>query len=98
MNDLTIIFYFQDLLLKYEHSEDVDLYTLSWATKDSGNLLASGSNTGEIRLYDMEREVSFYHWIYKKTIAINAAQFHSEESSWLLTASKVNNQTWNPPS
>ena len=75
--------------MKYEHTEDVDLYTLSWSTKDFGNILASGSNTGEIRLFDMEREVSFYSWIYKKQIPINAAQFHSEESSWLMTASKV---------
>ena len=75
--------------MKYEHSEDVDLFTLSWSTKDFGNILASGSNTGEIRLYDMEREVSFYSWIYKKAIPINAAQFHSEETSWLMTASKV---------
>ena len=80
--------------MKYEHSEDVDLYTLSWSTKDFGNILASGSNTGEIRLYDMEREVSFYCWIYKKRVPINAAQFHSEESSWLITASKV---TSTPP-
>ena len=76
-------------MLKYEHNEDVDLYTLSWSTKDFGNILASGSNTGEIRLFDMEREVSFHNWIYKKKIPINAAQFHSEESSWLMTASKV---------
>ena len=75
--------------MKYEHNEDVDLYTLSWSTKDFGNILASGSNTGEIRLFDMEREVSFHNWIYKKKIPINAAQFHSEESSWLMTASKV---------
>ena len=75
--------------MKYEHSEDVDLYTLSWSAKDFGNILAAGSNTGEIRLFDMDREVAFYHWIYKKNIPINAAQFHSEQSSWLFTASKV---------
>ena len=63
---------------------------------DFRNNLASGSNTGEIRLYDMEREVSFYSWIYKKGIAINAANFHSEESNWLMTASKVTNQNLIP--
>ena len=77
--------------MKYEHREEVDLYTLSWSAMDFGNILASGSNTGEIRLFHMEREVAFYSWIYKKNIPINAAQFHSEESSWLFTASKVTN-------
>ena len=75
--------------MKYEHSEEVDLYTLSWSAKDFGNILASGSNTGEIRLFDMDREVAFYDWIYKKNVPINAAQFHSEQSNWLFTASKV---------
>ena len=93
-----MILLLQDLLLKYEHREEVDLFTLSWSTKEFGNILASGSNTGEIRLYDMEREVSFYSWIYKKGIAINAAHFHSEESSWLITASKVTSKGFVPPS
>ena len=56
---------------------------------DFGNILASGSNTGEIRLFHMDREVSFYSWVYKKGVSINSAQFHSEQSSWLLTASQV---------
>ena len=78
-------------MLKYEHTEDLYFWTLSWSTLDFGNILASGATNGEIRLYEMEREVSFYSWIYKKGVGINAAQFHSEEPSWLVTASKVTN-------
>ena len=54
-----------------------------------GNILAVGSSAGEVRLFDVSRQINFYSWVYKKNIPINAAQFHSEESSWLFTASKV---------
>ena len=83
--------------MKYEHSQEVDLYTLSWSTKDFGNILACGANTGEIRLFHMDNEVAFYSWIYKKNIPINSAHFHREESSWLFTASKVTNHCSFPP-
>ena len=74
--------------MKYEHSEDVDLFTLSWSTKDFGNILASGSNTGEIRLYDMEREVSFYSWIYKKKIPINLEEENPHQFSNSINLAK----------
>ena len=77
-----------ELLLKYSHKDrNQDLYALSWSTLDCGNILASGSNLGEIRLYDMTREVSFHHWNYKEKekVAVNAVQFHSGQPSWVLT-------------
>jgi len=77
-----------ELRLKYEHNEwDQDFYCLAWTCLQRRNFLASGSNLGEIRLFDLNRKVSFYSWTYKKTAAINAVQFHSEEPSWLFTAS-----------
>ena len=78
-----------ELMLKYEHKEEQDFYSLAWTCLDRGNVLASGSNNGEIRLFDLDRKVSFYSWTYKKSAAINAVQFHSEEASWLFSASNV---------
>ena len=77
------------LLRKYEHMETQDFYSISWSSLDFGNILASGSNEGEIRLYDMDRAVNFSRWTCRKRVAINAVQFHSEEACWLFTASKV---------
>ena len=78
-----------DLLCQYQHEEDQQFYCLSWSSLPSGNILASGSDMGEIRLYDIDRDVTFYSWSYKKATPINAAKFHSEEASWLITASQV---------
>eukprot|EP00092_Neocalanus_flemingeri_P023940 GFUD01025969.1.p1 GENE.GFUD01025969.1~~GFUD01025969.1.p1 ORF type:complete len:405 (+),score=122.90 GFUD01025969.1:71-1285(+) len=76
-----------DLLMKYTHKEmDHELYSLSWTVLDCGNLLASGSASGEVRLYHPAREVSFHHWTKKKGVAVNAVKFHSSQPSWLFTA------------
>ena len=57
-----------ELLLKYCHkNKNQDFFSLSWTTTpECGNVLASGSSLGEIRLYHLAKEVSFYSWIYKK--------------------------------
>ena len=78
-----------DLMMKYEHEhEELHFYSLAWTSLEMGNILATGSNTGEVRLFHLERKVAFHSFNYKKS-SINAIQFHSEEPSWLLTASKV---------
>jgi len=79
-----------ELLLKYCHkNKNQDFYTLSWTTTaECGNLLASGSSHGEIRLYHLAKEVSIYSWVYKKGVSVNAAQFHSYKPTLLFTASK----------
>jgi len=77
-----------DLLLKYCHKmKSQDFFTLAWSEMNFGNILATGSNLGEIRLYHLAKEVSFYHWIYKKGVAINAAKFHHHIPNLLFTAS-----------
>ena len=82
-----------ELRLKYEHNEGIqDFYCLAWTCLQRRNILASGSNLGEVRLFDLDRKVSFYSWTYKKTAAINAVQFHCEEPSWLFTASNVRSE------
>jgi len=79
-----------ELLLKYCHkNKNQDFFSLSWTTTpECGNVLASGSSLGEIRLYHLAKEVSFYSWIYKKGVSVNAVQFHSYKPSLLFTASK----------
>ena len=77
-----------DLLLKYCHKmKSQDFFTLSWSKMKFGNILATGSSHGEIRLFHLDKEVSFYHWIYKKGTAINAAKFHHQMPNLLFTAS-----------
>ena len=77
-----------DLLLKYCHKmKSQDFFTLSWSEMNFGNILATGSNLGEIRLFHLAKEVSFYHWIYRKGVAINAAKFHHQKPNLLFTAS-----------
>ena len=78
-----------ELLLRYQHTQEQYFYALSWSTLDLGNILASGSSKGEIRLFHLNRELSFHNWNYKKSVAINSVIFHSEEPSWLFTASEV---------
>jgi len=76
-----------DLLLRYQHSDSQNFYSLSWSTLHFGNILASGSNSGEVRLFHLDRDVSFYSWTYKRSVSINSVIFHSEEPCWLFTAS-----------
>jgi len=77
------------LLLRYQHSDhSQNFYSLSWSTLDFGNILASGTDSGEVRLFHLDREVSFYSWTYKSSVSINSVIFHSQEPSWLFTASK----------
>ena len=85
-----------DLRLKYEHDEEnLNFYGLAWTSLEMGNILATCSNTGEVRLFHPEREISFHSWSCppqppnKKSVSINAVHFHSEEATWLFTASKV---------
>ena len=76
-----------ELLMKYTHKDSShELYTLSWTVLDCGNVLASGSACGEVRLYHPAREVAFYFWTQKKGVAVNAVKFHSSQPSWLFTA------------
>jgi len=76
-----------ELLLKYTHkSLNYEFYSLSWTLIDTEKVLASGSACGEVRLFNPEREVSFYNWNQKKGVAVNSVQFHSTEPSWLFTA------------
>ena len=85
-----------ELLLRYQHTQEQNFYALSWSTLDLGNILASGSDTGEIRLFDLNRELSFHNWTYKKAVPINSVIFHSREPSWLFTASEVITITISP--
>ena len=76
-----------ELLMKYTHkSKGHELYSLSWTVLGCGNLLASGSACGEVRLYHPAREVAFYSWTHKKEVAVNAVEFHTSQPSWLFTA------------
>jgi len=76
------------LLMKYTHKQEKhEMYSLSWTVLGCGNILASGSSCGEIRLYHPAREVSFYDWTYKKGVSVSAVQFHTTEPSWLFSAS-----------
>jgi len=76
-----------DLLLKYTHSErDHELYTISW-TRLSGHMLASGSASGEVRLFHPAKQVSFHHWSVGRAVAIYAVKFHTSQPSWLFVGS-----------
>ena len=76
-----------DLLMKYTHNElDHEMYSLSWTVHGCGNLLATGSASGEVRLYHPAGHVAFYSWTHKKGVAVNAVEFHSSQPSWLFTA------------
>jgi len=73
--------------MKYTHKEiDHEMYSLSWTVLECGNILASGSASGEVRLYHTARQVAFYSWSHKKGIAVNAVEFHTSQPSWLFTA------------
>jgi len=76
-----------ELLMKYTHKEETyEFYTLAWTVLDCGKVMASGSASGEIRLFHPAREVSFYFWNKKQGVAVNAVVFHNKEPSWLFTA------------
>jgi len=76
------------LLMKYTHKErSHEFYSLSWTVLDCGKVLASSSASGEVRLFHPAREVSFYSWTQRKGVPVNAVEFHTNQPSWLFTAS-----------
>ena len=86
-----------ELLLRYTHMNEMEIfYSLAWSRLEWGNILASGSNLGEIRLYDLSRGVSFHAWTNQKGEAINAVAFQDDEPKHLFTASSDSSVTlWN---
>ena len=63
------------MVKRYSHKDkDYEFYSLSWTVLDCGKVLASGSVSGEVRLYHPAKEVSFYSWTQKKGAAVNAVE------------------------
>ena len=77
-----------ELMLKYTHTErDHELFTLSWTELGEHKLLASGSASGEVRLFHPAMQVSFHHWSVGKGVAVYAVEFHPARPSWLFVGS-----------
>ena len=79
-----------ELKSKYCHkNKNEDLFSVAWTKiDDCGDLIATGSSSGEIRLYHLERNVSIHHWTETKNLSVNAVQFHSQYPNYLFSASK----------
>ena len=79
-----------ELLSKYCHkNKNQDLFSVAWTkTENCGDLLATGSSSGEIRLYHVERNVSIHHWTETKNLSVNAVQFHPDFPNYLFAACK----------
>jgi len=88
------------LLMKYRHKKtEENLYTLAWTKIESHNILASGSASGELRLYHLENKVSFYDWKEFSHSPVNAIRWHHTIPEWLMVASSSSNDchvtVWN---
>jgi len=85
-----------DLVMKYKHKNNEEsLYCLSWTTIQGYNILASGSATGELRLYHPERKVSFHSWKADlqnpSSTSVNAIRWHHQRSNWVFVATSDSN-------
>ena len=56
------------MVKRYSHKDkDYEFYSLSWTCLEEDFLiLGSGASNGEIRLFDMDKGVSFYSWFFQK--------------------------------
>jgi len=77
------------LMLKYTHAQrSHELFTLSWTIlAEDMVMLASGSASGEIRLFHPARQVSFHHWSVGRGVAVYAVKFHTNQPSWMFVGS-----------
>ena len=59
-----------EMVKRYSHKDkDYEFYSLSWTCLEEDFLiLGSGASNGEIRLFDMDKGVSFYSWFYQKVV------------------------------
>ena len=75
-------------MLKYTHNDrGHELFTLSWTKLGEHMMLASGSASGEVRLFHPARQVSFHHWSVGRGVAVYAVEFHNSQPSWLFVGS-----------
>ena len=76
-----------ELILKYTHKEvKHEFFTLSWTRIEDHMYLASGSSTGELRLYHPANQVSFHHWSLGSDVAVYAVEFLPKVTNWIFVA------------
>jgi len=85
-----------DLVMKYKHKESEEsLYCLAWTPIHGHNILASGSATGELRLYHPKKKVSFHSWKVDhqnpSSTSVNAIRWHHQRSNWVFVATSDSN-------
>jgi hypothetical protein len=65
-------------------------FTLAWSTLELGseksNILVSGGNLGEIRMFHLKDKVCYYAFRpdKKKSVKVSTLTFHSERPTWLF--------------
>ena len=79
-----------ELLMRYSHPQDDNtFYSLSWSAL-ARHYLATGSNLGEVRLFDHKRKVCFGCWMADDRRGVgwlHAVEFHNSAPGKLFVAS-----------